>query len=179
MTDTEILQLIKADKKKYILIYQKYVGKIYKYSYYKLNYNKQDAEDVTSEVFLSTLEKIDNISSESDNWTILPYLYITAKNIIIKRWKKMNRHVIVSEEMEENIPDSEDFTKEILDKYSAEEILNIINDFDDESKDILFLRIYEDYTFAEISSHIGMNESAVKMRYYRLLKNVTKKLMEV
>ena len=91
----------------------------------------------------------------------------------------MNRHVIVSEEMEENIPDSEDFTKEILDKYSAEKILNIINDFDDESKDILFLRIYEDYTFAEISSHIGMNESAVKMRYYRLLKNVTKKLKEV
>ncbi|HQG58103.1 MAG TPA: RNA polymerase sigma factor [Candidatus Dojkabacteria bacterium] len=179
MSDTEILQKIKEDKSKYVLFYRKYVNKIFKYSYYKLNCNKQDAEDVTSEVFLSTLEKIENIKTEADNWTVLPYLYITAKNIIIKRWNKTNRTVEISEYIEDNFSDNEDFTKEILDQYSAEEILKIVAKFDSESADVIFLKIYEDYTFAQISELLHISESAVKMRYYRIIANVTNLLKKV
>ncbi len=179
MSDSDILQKIKEDKSKYVLFYRKYVNKIFKYSYYKLNCNKQDAEDVTSEVFLSTLEKIENITTEGADWTVLPYLYITAKNIIIRRWNKTNRTVEISEYIEDNFSDNEDFTKEILDQYSAEEILKIVAKFDSESTDVLYLKIYEDYTFAQISELLHISESAVKMRYYRIVANVTNLLKKV
>ena len=76
MSDLEILKVVQEDTGKFSLLYRKYVSKIYKYCYFSVNYSKEDAEDLTSQTFLQTFEKVTTIKLDKQHdFSILPYLY--------------------------------------------------------------------------------------------------------
>jgi len=172
--DRELLDKTIKDRRAFAQIYRRYIDKIYKYCFFKLNYNKEEAEDITSQTFMIILEKIEGITLDtSHNYSLLPYIYTVARNLIIKQWEKAGKTASLDEKLTDIIPDKVDMEDEIFNQLSAEEILEKLKDIDEQTKDIIFMKIYEGYKFNEISNLLAMSESAVKMRYYRAIELVT------
>ena len=80
-------------------IYDSYSEQIYKFIFFKVG-NREDAEDITSQVFIKAANSIDIAQTEQ---TQLAWLYQVARTTITDHWRGYYRGVSTSlDEMEEN-----------------------------------------------------------------------------
>ncbi len=66
-------------------VYAKYKDKLYSYVYYRVNGDKDLAEDIISDVFIKTYEKFD---SYNPNYAISTWLYSITRNSLIDHYRK-------------------------------------------------------------------------------------------
>jgi len=154
-------------------IYNKYSTDIYKYALFKLQ-NTDDAQDVTAETFLRTAKK--DLKIINKYWLIS-----TARNIIYEHYR--SRQIENTQEIngtELGFSEIKDNDLGIEEKLINAELLADIKkslaDLDELTKEVLLLKIWDDFKFAEIANLILENESTVKMRYYRGLRKLKEKL---
>ncbi len=157
-------------------IYKNYLNDIYRYSLYRLG-NKSDAEDITSETFTRFFEKA--FSNHIENEKL--YLLGICRNLINEKFKLSYTSTPLSEMqnkdeadyIEEDFEDLEtDVEKQILKEESLNIIKDELNKLDDESKEVITLKIWEELTFGEIGKLLQQNESAIKLRFYRGLEKI-------
>ncbi len=186
--DKEILDLVKQDLQYFSIFYEKYFERVYKYCNIKMNYRKAETEDIVSQVFLKAVENIQELELEKYGKTsILPWLYTIARNLIFDTWKKKGKVDSMSlddedvdiERIEDRMSSSDTISKleKRLDrKQLSDKVKAAIKELDPETAEIIYLKIYEELTFKEIGKEMDKSESAVKMRYYRAIDEVTKTL---
>lgn len=175
--DKKLLELTLKDRKHFAHIYNKYFDKIYKYCNLKLNFRREETEDAVSQIFVSALTNIEKVNIE-ENGTLLPWLYTIARNQVYGMYRKKSS-ISVDEEVIYSAPDRDlGFEKEIENSNSEDYIKEILAELDQESIDICFLKIYEDMKFNQIAQQLDLKESAVKMRYYRAIEYVNKRMYE-
>ena len=84
---------VNRDPDAYGLLYDKYVASIYRYVFFKLSH-KEEAEDVTSEIFLKAWRHIIDATGESEIINFRTFIYRVARNSIVdvyrERVKKKN-----------------------------------------------------------------------------------------
>lgn len=179
-SDQEILDLVKEDPHYFSLFYEKYFDTIYKFCSLKLNFNKELTEDIVSQVFLKSLENISKVKlKENDRGSLLPWLYTIARNLIYDHWRKgkTRKNVELDEEILSSKNRSMNDTAEEIDQESqSQKLKEAISELDDTASEIVFMKVYEERNFNEIAKLKKMNESAVKMRYYRAIEKVAKKV---
>jgi RNA polymerase sigma-70 factor (ECF subfamily) len=190
-TDNEILELTLKDRRFFSLFYKKYFSKIYSYCLTKNNYNRELTEDIVSTIFMKALEKIDNVVlDETHDFSILPWLYTIARNTVLNSWasqKKENNLVTYNDDLEHGDESTESISKsdssysvnpdwdaEITYDKDKNKLKNAIMQLDEVAKEIVWKRTYDELQFNEIAQILGMQEAAVKMRYYRAIEFVTK-----
>ncbi|MBN1618933.1 sigma-70 family RNA polymerase sigma factor [Candidatus Dojkabacteria bacterium] len=179
MKDNQILELVKENLTNFELFYKKYFKKIYKYCYFRLNLQKESAEDITSQVFLKAIENITKVElKENYNYSLLPWLYTIARNCINEKWRgnKDKNCINLDNELDENIPENDENVENIDNQIFAEKFREFIEKLDTLSKDIIFMKIDDQMTFKDISNNLDISESLAKMRYYRGIKYLTKML---
>src|ERR1051325_6695005 len=74
-----------GDRQAFAELYREYLPSVYKFLYYRLNSNKAMAEDMTGEVFLRALRKIEDF-----NWTGADFgswLLRIARNLVLDNAK--------------------------------------------------------------------------------------------
>lgn len=182
--DYKILEMTRHDKALFKLVYEKYFEKIYRYSYFKLNFNKEETEDCVADIFIKAYQKVDKIEVRTDirKFTILPWLYTIARNTIIDCYKSKKRAFSYSKSIdfdEDNINqnyNSKSFEEFVAIELESKKVLNEIRKLPEQLEDILLMKIVEEWSFEEIAENLGLGLSAVKMRYYRAIKYVTKNL---
>jgi RNA polymerase sigma-70 factor (ECF subfamily) len=179
MDDRDLFAIILKNKAVFSKLYERYVDKVYKYAYFATNNSKEEAEDITSQVFMKLLERMEFIElKEKYNFSVLPYLYTVARNLIYKSYGESSRKVSLPEEEDLSTTFSVDCTPELISECSTELMLDMISKVDSLAKDIVFLKVCEDMTFEQIAEELDLGLSAVKMKYYRTLGVVSKMLKE-
>jgi RNA polymerase sigma-70 factor (ECF subfamily) len=193
-SDAEILELTLKDRRFFSLFYKKYFSRIYTYCLTKNNYNRDLTEDIVSTVFMKALEKIDTVVLNKDyDYSLLPWLYTIARNTVLNSWSKQKKddqgiqyNDDVSSETSLGFEDQDlgsgdsamstnpDYDSQIDFEHDSEKLKNAIAQLDEVSKDIVWKRTYDELQFNEIAELLGMQEAAVKMRYYRAIESVTK-----
>ncbi|MBP3815268.1 MAG: RNA polymerase sigma factor [Firmicutes bacterium] len=144
-------------------IYDVYYDRIYRYAY-TLLLNKEDAEDVTEDTFLSAYRNFASFNAEKGS--LGTWLSRIAHNCAVN----LVRSAAYSKKAE--IPDSwdveeeGDFTKEL--DYS-DEIIRLYAKLSPEEREFLNLRYAMDLKDSEVAALMGLNEKAVNKRYQRLL----------
>ena len=95
------------DSQDFSKIYDTYVEKIYRFVYLRVN-SKEEAQDITSQVFLNFLSKANKDSklNPQDILSLQAFLYRIAKNLIIDSYRHKGQNVVSLDENEEDIPDS-------------------------------------------------------------------------
>ncbi len=95
------------DSQDFSKIYDTYVEKIYRFVYLRVN-SKEEAQDITSQVFLNFLGKANKDSklNPQDILSLQAFLYRIAKNLIIDSYRHKGQNVVSLDENEEDIPDS-------------------------------------------------------------------------
>ena len=59
---------------------------------------------------------------------------------------------------------------------TKEKVMQILKKQDEVSERIFMMRAYEEHSFTQIAQMMGMNQGAVKARYYKTVKLIRKEL---
>jgi RNA polymerase sigma-70 factor, ECF subfamily len=165
-------RLVQKDKDAFIKAYDLYIDDIYRFVFFKIN-NQEEAEDITSLVFLRCWEYIQN-NSIKDYKTLKALFYKVARNLIIDHYrKKSSRQSIVKEEDISAI-DIVDETQNPQIKFENEYDLQIVKDkiflLKDEYREVIILNYINDLSISEIAQIMDKSKGNVRILLFRALK---------
>lgn len=144
------------------------------------NQNKDEAEDVSQEIFLKVWK---NLNKFNNNKSFKPWLFAIARNTALDQIKK-RKNAAFSEmaddgdvSFEENIEDTAPLISEVIEK--EEEIEFLLKNFDLLKRNhqiILRLHYEQEMTFDEISIVTKMPMNTVKSCHFRAINKLRKLL---
>lgn len=178
-------RLIQGLKKKDAIAFEKFV-EMYQKDIYNLSLrflgNEQDALDITQELFIKVLKKIDTFEGNSKLST---WVYRITVNYCKDFVKKNRRRTHIS--LDKPIGNADgDFLNEIEDggptpqtilekKLENELLQNAIESLEGEQKEIIILRYINELSYSEIGEILKLPEGTIKSR----LSRARKKLAEI
>jgi RNA polymerase sigma-70 factor (ECF subfamily) len=173
-----LLKLRKKDPEAFARLYDLYVTPIYRFIYFKVS-NRQDAEDLTSEVFLKTWQYI--VDSEQGVENLRALLYRTAKNLVIDFYrKKSNKDIIREEEFINNIEDErqQNLLAQIETATEMKNMEVILRKMKSDYREVLILRFIEELSINEIADVLDKSKGAVRVLIHRAIKVARELLQE-
>ncbi len=167
------LRLTKKDKEAFVRTYDLYFDQIYRFVYFKVS-SKEEAEDLTSVVFLKTWGHVQN-KSIKDHKTLKALLYKVARNSVIDHYRKKSSQIekvsLDSSTSEIELPDnSQDIHKniEIADDYS--QIKDKLLELKEEYRELIVMRYVNELSIKEIALSLNKSRGNVRVTLYRALK---------
>lgn len=157
-----------GDKEAFGKLYDKYLKPIFRYVYFKVG-NREDAEDLTEQVFLKAWQHIDKYNSKKSFFS--SWLYIIAKNQIIDHYRQNKKNIELDDWLKEThvAPESlNNIEQELLQRKLLEKIKRL----PEKQQQIIILKFFEDLSNKEIAQIINKKEGAVRILQYRALKNL-------
>ncbi len=168
----------KGDAAAFALLYEKYSPKIYRFIYYRLDNNRNEADDAIQEVFLRAWENIKNYKINS--FPFSAWLYRIAKNLIIDHWRTAKKENIRFDTDNENeisysfrlTGESQKLNSALDDKMEIERIKKALNELGDIQKETIILRFINDLDIEEVAKIINKSISTTRVIQYRAIKNL-------
>lgn len=163
-------------RNKFGKIYDKYIEKIYRFVYLKVN-SAQVAEDLTSETFLKTWEFFKKDKQKINN--INAFLYKTAKNLVIDHYRQRGKIRIVSTDDISIVDPRHDLEKDAKINSDVEWVRKCIDGLKDDYQDVIILRYIDDLPISEIARIMGRTNGATRTLLHRALKSLKDEVKEV
>lgn len=168
LSDTELVDLAKADNKEaFGELYERYVEKIYNYIYYRTG-NHHDAEDLTARVFFRAMGHIENYTERGVPFQA--WLYRIAHNLVANWHRDRGRRKVIpldefiAGSLRVDAPD-----RQAEDNEERERLLAAIRRLPEERQQLLVLKFVEHQSNAEIGEAMDRTEGAIKSLYHRTL----------
>ena len=160
------------DKQAFIEAYDLYIEQVYRFVYFKIG-TKEDAEDITSMVFLKCWNYIYEGKLESYD-TLKPLLYKIARNTIIDHYRKMQKRETVSID---SVPEAVDESSDVHAQAATSlDFKNVIEQklplLKEEYRDIIILRFINELSVSEISKILGKTTGNVRVLVHRALQSL-------
>ncbi len=163
LSDLALIESARHDPDAFAALYQRYLPRVFRYLYLRLGGNQCDAEDITSQVFIETLEGLKkNHYRESGCFPAWLFTIIRRRLVDFRRQGSP-------------VPLKEHPSPELdpLDRVQARENLErlafLLAKLDNEKQEYLRLRFAAGLSFAEIATLENQSEAAVKMTVYRAI----------
>jgi RNA polymerase sigma-70 factor, ECF subfamily len=152
-------------------LYQENLSPIYRYVYSQVK-NRQEAEDLTSHVFLKAVRGFDITRSVQ---TGRPWLMQIARTTIADYWRVHYRVVINSlddllEADWEGPPDPAGVDSFVESSNVEERVQGILNALPERYREVLTCRFLLNLSIRETAEKMGLTEANVKVMQYRALK---------
>jgi len=179
-----VFAAIDGDNDAFGKLLEKYSSFVYRTVFYDIK-SKEDAEDISQEVFIKAYKALANFRSDSEFST---WIYRICKNTIYDYIRKSSREKSIPlSEMssgDENdriydIPDDSgkyDPEKTYISKETADIVNDAISSLSEEHKSIILMRDIEGYSYGEIADILSIEEGTVKSRLSRARNSLKKKL---
>ncbi|MBU0545932.1 RNA polymerase sigma factor [Patescibacteria group bacterium] len=161
---------VKKDPEAFAKLYDQYVKRIYRFVFFKVS-NHEEAEDITSEVFLKAWHYI-NENKEVNSFSGL--LYRIARNCIIDFYRARSaKPEFLNKESEElEIGDGGRWYADVSNKVEAEKILIALKKLKQEYQEVITLRYVDELEISEIAEITGKGGVAVRVTLHRAIKKL-------
>ena len=176
--DVELIKRIldNNDRKAADELVSRYYKCVYKHIYIKLK-DEELSMDLTQETFISALKGLGGFNIEKASFKT--WLTRIADNKVTDYFRSRQYHEsIVTQIMDDTIQEPADeragTETSVLGKLSYEEMEKMYGHHENKEWETFRLKVYEGYTFGEISANQGVDLSTVKSRYYAMVKRVRK-----
>lgn len=158
------------------LVSRYYKCVVYKHIYIKVK-DEETGMDITQETFIAALRGLGSFNDAKASFKT--WLTRIADNKVTDYFRSRQYHEsIVTQIMDDTVPETADeragTETSVLDKLSYEEMEKMYGHHKNCEWETFRLKVYEGYTFSEISARQGVELSTVKSRYYAMLKRVRK-----
>jgi len=174
-----ISRLKNHDKDAFAKAYDDNINDIYRFVYFKVG-KKEEANDLTSTVFLKTWNHIQTNSLE-DSKTLRALLYKIARTTIIDYYRESGNKISVSLDDEDNkidITDESETPQEIIDQRANLALIKSkLPLLKEEYREIIIMRFINDLTLEEIADISGKKKGNVRVLLHRAL-GALKELVE-
>lgn len=159
----------KQSKKDAEQLIRKYYDEIYVYVYRQTG-NKEDALDLTQEIFISVLRSIQNYQPGKASFRT--WLYRIATNKIIDERRKHHPEILNIEDVE--VPEEMDYLKQAEYRHLLSNIDVYVSKQGSTHEQIFRMRLYQNLSFVAIGNVLQMPEATVKTKYHRLCQKIRK-----
>lgn len=150
-------------------IYDVYIKKIYNFIYYRTGH-KETAEDITSMVFMKSMEKIDSFDSKQGKFS--SWLYRIARNSVIDHYRTKKDMANIDDIWD--LGESDDFTDKFDVNLKLAEIKKYLQKFSSSQREIIIMRVWDGLSYKEIAEITGKSEGSLKMTVSRILGKIRK-----
>lgn len=164
---------IQGEASAFGLLYDRYQPALYRFIYLKVGH-REEAEDLTHQVFLSAWQNIERFKDEG--LPISSWLYRIARNRIIDHYRTKKTTYEFDEAADEALQRLEDVGDDTARKMALEEAYRALRKLPQEQQDILLMRFVEELTVPEIAAVLGKNQGTVRVLQHRALKSLKKAL---
>lgn len=151
-------------------IYKEYRLTVYKYLLCLTN-NSDVAEELTQETFYKMIKKIHTFKGNSK---LSVWLCEIAKNLWYDSLRKKKIKTISYDELKnsDSIINKENIENSYINKEEFDETTRKIENLDNLSKRVLYLRLNSDMSFKEIGSILGKTETWARVTFYRAKQKI-------
>jgi RNA polymerase sigma-70 factor (ECF subfamily) len=170
ITDQQLLQrFISGETDALTLLYERYRTRLYAFCYHLLG-DKQEAEDAVHETFWKLCHGANGIAQPG---AFQGWLFRIARNEALMQIRSRRKTVEIADDdvWEEETPLSALITTE-----TAEIIQSVLRMLKTEYREVILLREYEQFSYAEIAAITDSTESSVKSRLFKARKALASKL---
>jgi len=145
-------------------IYEKYGSIVYKYVFC-LTGNKEMAEEITQETFLVATKNIEKFRGECklSTWLCQISKYIWYKEV--KR-EKINETCSM-DIIQESVCNRISIEEEICNKDEKVKVFKIIQTFDENTKNVMYLRIFGNFEYKEIAEIMNKTPNWARITFFR------------
>jgi RNA polymerase sigma-70 factor (ECF subfamily) len=148
--------------------YQENLNRIYRYIYSKVG-NREEAEDMTSQIFMKALR---NVDAERGPHSMQKWLFQVARTTIADYWRAYHRASISSLEELLDAGWEGPFNEEmaIPSEEPTERAQRILQALPPQYREVLTCRYLLNLTIKETASQLGLTEANVKVLQFRAIK---------
>ncbi|MEK7132096.1 MAG: sigma-70 family RNA polymerase sigma factor [Patescibacteria group bacterium] len=143
-------------------MHKNFAPRIERYLYFKLP-RKEDAEDLTSEVFARAWAYLQIQPIAHPN----AFLYRIARNLIADYYRDNSKVGQATERQLLSVPDSMNLSKQTENRFAVEELLQIIKTLKNEYQEVLRMRFFDDMSVAEIAEALGKTSNNIRVVLFR------------
>ena len=185
MNEKEIIEQIKqGNREAFKELVDEYKDMVFKVCFGFVK-NKEDAEDITQDVFFSVYKNIKSFKSESK---ISTWLYRIAVNFSLNHIRKLKIQKMfvklgIKEDNEEkvfNVPAGRDYNAdfEIIQSEKMKIISKVLNELPSNQRIAFTLFNIEGFTYEKIAEIMNCSVPSVESRIHRAKMNLQKKLVK-
>ncbi len=160
---------------RFIAAYENHFRAVFVYCRRRVAADRVD--DAVSETFLTAWRKVDQMPMGDE---VLPWLYGIAYRVVLHQWRGMYRRRRLGDRLSALGVDVPSVPEElILSSYESQRVFDATARLKTTDQEILRLHLWEELTHAEIARVVGLRVDAVRQRYSRALKNLTKEFNRI
>jgi RNA polymerase sigma-70 factor (ECF subfamily) len=160
-----------GDQERFSFLYDKYVDAIYAYAF-RQTYQKELAEDLTSQTFLQALRRIETYQADKGNFST--WLYQIARNLVYQHFRSYRPTLTIDEVWE--VAGKADVVKEAEQGRQLAIIKEYLESLRPSQQEVLRLRLWEELSYEEIAAITGKSESSCKMSFSRAIRQLRTEL---
>lgn len=177
LSENRILgQMKKGDAEAFTEIYDKYVDAIYRFVFFKVS-SRQDAEDLTSQVFSKALEYC--LKKDSKVSSLKAFLYCIARNTVTDFYRQKQRSEVSLNEEIKSDPEADvmwssdqDMETRVGDSLEMRRVREALDLLKEEYRDVIILHYLDELSVREISDVMGKSGGAVRVLLHRAMKSL-------
>ncbi len=158
-------------KEQFLAAYDRYADDIFRFCTMKVS-GREVAQDITQDAFMRFWQQL-RLGTDIGNERAL--LYTIARNLIID-WYRKKREQSLDMLTDEGFEFAGDDHKKISEHAEMREVLDVVRDLDEPSREALTLRFVEGMSPKDIAEITGETANAVSVRINRALKKVQERL---
>ncbi len=160
------------DKQAYIEAYDLYVNQIFRFVYFKIG-NKEEAEDITSLVFLKCWNYIYEGNLETKD-TLKSLLYKIARNTVIDHYRSSKQRDTVSlDQAAELVDEKQNPEMEIAIGMEFQQLISErLPKLKEEYRDVIILRFINELSISEIARILGKTSGNTRVLVHRALQSL-------
>jgi len=174
--DARLAAAAQRQRVKFVALYDKYFSRVYRYIAQRVGV-QQDAEDLTSLVFVEAMESLDNYRERG---SFAGWLFSIARHKVVDHYRRPDGEIpwemADGDELASTArtPESWAIHNERL-HHLAQKLQTLAP----EKQEVLAQRFFAGLKYGEIASVLGKSEGAIKMMVYRTLDELQERMLAV
>lgn len=174
--EVALVEMAKTDPGSFGILYERYVGRIYGYIYYRTG-NRAEAEDLTAKTFYRALRNVGRYTDRGVPFSA--WLYRIAHNLVANWHRDRSRRNVISLDQLHSASAGGPTPERLAEQnHDARHLLKVIGGLPSERQQLLILKFVEQLSNAEIGAVMGRTEGAIKSLYHRTLLALRETLVE-
>jgi RNA polymerase sigma factor (sigma-70 family) len=162
------------DKRDMQQIYEENAKIVYKYLFC-LTHNSDISEELTQETFFQATKGIEKFRGDCKPSV---WLCQIAKRLWYKEIERKKRRHISIDEMKEDIESPENVENDYLLNIDKVQLFRRLHEFDDNTKEVMYLRLTGELSFAQIGEILKKTETWARVTFYRGKQKLVKRIEE-
>ena len=174
--ESRLIQLAKqGDAEACGVLYDRHYDAVYRYCYYRVS-DVTMAQDLTSEVFVRMVDKLDTYRVKGR--PLLAWLYTIARNLItdMHRQKEKAMQVPLEEATTIGQDGRQELARGVDQQLQADCLASALGHLTEEQRQVILLRFMEDYRNGQVARILDKSEGAIKALQHRALKSLRRAL---